>query len=123
MTAEQPAARILLSGEEAAVRAAALLIAGAIAAEVPVASLAAEAIGLATGRAPKARHRGAPVLPDAEIGVPEALAHIIGHLTDVVLAYAPLADRLDDGGRRGGASDACGGSPCALRDVDLPAGR
>ena len=98
VTAEQPVARILLSGEEVAVRAAALLIAGAIAAEVPVASLAAEAIGLATGRAPKARHRGAPVLPDSEIGVPEALAHIIGHLTDVVLAYAPLADRLDETG-------------------------
>jgi triphosphatase len=98
VTAEQPVARILLSGEETAVRAAALLIAGAIAAEVPVTSLAAEAIGLATGRAPKARHRGAPVLPDAEIGVPEALAHIIGHLTDVVLAYAPLADRLDEAG-------------------------
>jgi triphosphatase len=98
VTAEHPVARILLRGDEAAVWAATLLIAGAISVAVPLATLAAEAIALATGRTLPARHRGVPVLPDAVTGVPEALAHIIGHLTDVVLAYAPLAAELDEAG-------------------------
>jgi triphosphatase len=98
VTAEQPVARILLSGEEAAVHAAARLIAEAIFIAVPLVSLAAEAIALATGRPAAARHRGAPVLPDTVTGVPEALAHIIGHLTDVILSYAPLVDALDEAG-------------------------
>ena len=98
VTAEQPVARILLSGEEAAVHMAARLIAEAIFVAVPLASLAAEAIALATGRAPAARHRGAPVLPDTVTGVPEALAHIIGHLTDVMLSYGPRVDGLDGAG-------------------------
>jgi CHAD domain-containing protein len=41
------------------------------------------------------RHTGAPVLPDVAPSVPAALSHILGHLTDVVLAYAPLAHRMD----------------------------
>jgi triphosphatase len=98
VTAERPVARVLLSGEEAAVRAAALLIAGAIAVAVPRASLAAEGIALATGRTVPPRHRGAPVLPDAVTDVTDALAHILGHLTDVVLADAPLAAGLDEKG-------------------------
>jgi triphosphatase len=98
VTAEQPVARILLSGEEAAVHAATRLIADTIIVAVPLASLAAEAIALATGRAPAARHGGAPVLPDTVTGVPDALAHIIGHLTDVILSYAPLVHGLDQAG-------------------------
>ena len=64
VTAEQPAARIWLSGEEQAVRTAAVLIAGAVLASVPVASLAAEGIALAIGRPATSRHDGAPRLPD-----------------------------------------------------------
>jgi CHAD domain-containing protein len=95
VTAECPVARILLSGEAAAVHSAALLIADAIPAAVPLASLAAEAIALATGRAAPLRHRGAPALPETLADVPAALAHIIGHLTDVILAYAPRVATLD----------------------------
>jgi triphosphatase len=99
VTAERPVARIGLSGEEQAVRSAATLIAGAVPAVVPAFSLAAEAIAMATGAPPQPRHLGAPVLPEAARTVPEALAHILGHLTDVVLAHAPrvLAPRGSGG--------------------------
>jgi len=98
VTAERPVARVVLSGEDTAVHAAAMLIAAAIPVAVPLASLAAEAIALATGREPPLRHHGAPVLPDALDDVPVALAHIIGHLTDVVLGCAPLTGKLDEAG-------------------------
>jgi triphosphatase len=106
VTAEQPAARIWLSGEEQAVHAAAVLIAGAMPVAVPVASLAAEGIALATGRLAAPRHNGAPSLPhDAlstgAMSVADALAHILGHLTDVILAHAPDVVR-----RNGDRSDA-----------------
>lgn len=95
VTAERPVARILLSGEAAAVHSAALLIADAIPAAVPLASLAAEAVALATGRDPQPRHLGAPALPETLTDVPAALTHIIGHLTDVILAHAPRVATLD----------------------------
>ena len=66
VTAQQPAARIWLSGDEQAVRAAALLIAGSIPVAVPLISLAAEAIALATGRPAAPRHVGPPELPREE---------------------------------------------------------
>lgn len=96
VTAERPIARILLSGEENAVHAAARLIADSVPARVPTASLAGEAIALATGQSPEHRRRGAPALPEAAGTAPDALAHILGHLTDVILALAPAA---------GGAAD------------------
>jgi CHAD domain-containing protein len=104
VTAELPAARIRLSGDEQAVRTAALLIAGAEPVEVPLTSLAADGIALATGEPALARHQGAPVLPyvspsDDRSGealtVTDALTHILGHLIDVILANAPLAVRND----------------------------
>lgn len=94
VTAERPAARILISGEESAVRQAAVMIATAVPAAVPLSSLAAEGIALATGAEPRPRHTGAPVLPEEAEAIPAALAHIIGHLTDVMLFQAA---RLDDG--------------------------
>nr|WP_294555704.1 CHAD domain-containing protein [uncultured Rhodopila sp.] len=106
VTAERLAARIGLSGEEQAVRAAATLIAGAVPAAVPGFSLAAEAIAMATGAAPQPRHLGAPVLPEAARTVPEALAHILGHLTDVVLAHAPRVLAPRGGGEDGGVHNA-----------------
>jgi hypothetical protein len=89
VAAEAPAARLLIEGEEQAVRETALLIAAAVPARVPTASLAAEAVALATGAPPAPRRAGAPALPPGELSVPQALAHVLGHLTDVILAHAP----------------------------------
>jgi triphosphatase len=91
VTAAQPAARIWLSGEDMAVRAAAMLIAGAGSIAVPVVSLAAEGIALATGRPAAPRHVGVAVLPAGPLSVTEALTHILGHLIDVILANASAA--------------------------------
>jgi CHAD domain-containing protein len=96
VTAERPIARIGVRGEASAVRAAALLIMAAVPARVPCASLAAEAIALATGTGLAARHLGQPVLPHADMTIADALAHILGHLTDVILHYAPAAAAPDD---------------------------
>jgi CHAD domain-containing protein len=103
VTAERPVARIWLSGEDQAVRAAAEAIAEAGSIAVPVASLAAEGIALATGQPAAARHDGAPVLPAAslpseppsggKLSVAGALTHILGHLIDVILTNAPVAVR------------------------------
>jgi len=88
VTAEQPVARIWLSGDEQAVRQAALMIAEAVPVSVPLVSLAAAGIALATGRGSAVRHTGAPVLPVGTQVTAEALAHILGHLFDVMLAHA-----------------------------------
>ncbi|WP_428490821.1 CHAD domain-containing protein [Rhodopila sp.] len=95
VTAERPAARIWLSGEEQAVGDIARLIAGAVPAGVPLTSLAADGVALATGRPAAARHGGAPELPTGPLSVADALMHILGHLIDVVLVNAPLAVRRD----------------------------
>ncbi len=94
VTAEGAAARIRLSGDQAAVREAALLIAAAFPVTLPLTSLAAEAIALATGWTPPPRHAGSPVLPATVQTVTAAMAHIAGHLLDVLLWHAP---RLDQG--------------------------
>jgi triphosphatase len=98
VTSERPAARIRLSGEQQAVRAAATLIASALPVSVPLTSLAAEGIAMATGQTASPRHEGAPVLPDTALNVAAALSHILGHLLDVILANAAHANRLDDEG-------------------------
>lgn len=94
VTAERAAARIRLSGDAEAVREAALVIAGAVPVNLPLASLAAEGIALATGWVPGPRRSGAPDLPDTAQTVTEALVHIMGHLLDVLLWHA---GRLDHG--------------------------
>ncbi|HEY0182610.1 MAG TPA: CHAD domain-containing protein [Rhodopila sp.] len=91
VTAEHPIARIWLSGEEQAVRAAVLLIGEAGPVAVPLASMAAEAIAVATGSPVPPRHLGAPTLPPGPLSVSDALMHIVGHLIDVILAHAPNA--------------------------------
>ncbi|PPQ34979.1 CYTH domain-containing protein, partial [Rhodopila globiformis] len=96
VSATRPAARIGLHGEDAAVHAAVLLIAEAMPVAVPTASLAAEAMALAIGQPPRPRRLGPPVLPPHVRTMPAALAHILGHLTDVILAHAPQAARPDD---------------------------
>jgi triphosphatase len=98
VAAERQVARIWISGEEQAVRVAALAIANAIPLSVPLTSMAAEAIALATGRPANPRRHGAPVLPASVTGVAEALRHILGHLTDVILAHAPSAVQEGDAG-------------------------
>ena len=92
VTAERQVARVVVSGEDLAVREAALLIAASVPATVPLASLAAEGLALATGARLPPRHKGAPVLPDGTVDVLDALTHILGHLTDVILANAGQAN-------------------------------
>ena len=92
VTAERPVARVVLSGDDLAVHEAAALIAASVPATVPTASFAAQGIALATGARPPPRHEGAPVLPDGTVGVLDALTHILGHLTDVILANAGQAN-------------------------------
>lgn len=98
VTADRPVARIGLVGEEHAVRAAAMLIAAAEPVSVPLAALSAEGIALATGLPCTPRHDGPPVLPGADIGIADALAHILGHLTDVMLAHSVFAGGEDKRG-------------------------
>jgi triphosphatase len=95
VTSERPASRIRLSGEEQAVHAAATLIGAAVPIMIPLTSLAAEGIAVATGQVPSQRRRGPSVLPGGDLSVSDALTHILGHLTDVILANAPLAGQRD----------------------------
>jgi triphosphatase len=90
VAAERRASRILLVGAEPAVLTVALAVARELRAAVPRSTLAAEAISLARGRAPPPRRVGAPELPPA-LSVTAAFAHVVGHLTDVILHFAPLA--------------------------------
>lgn len=87
--AETPATRLTLSGPAAAVRSLALTLAGTVPLSVPAHSLAAEARWLADGTPPAPRRSGAPVLSDALPSAQTAFAHVLGHLTDVVLFLAP----------------------------------
>lgn len=89
-----PICRLTLDGPDIAVGDVAVALAAEFRAIVPRASLAAEAIGRATGEAPAARRLGAPRPADHET-VPGAFAHAMGHFTDVLGYYAPLA--VDDG--------------------------
>lgn len=95
--AERPAARLTLSGPDAAVRALLTHLTETIALDVPPDSLAMEALSLAAGTAPRARRDGAPVLPGRDMAATVAFAHILGHLTDVLIALAPEAARADSG--------------------------
>lgn len=87
---EIPVSRLTLDGPDAAVRHLALTLAEAISLTVPRASLAAEAIAIMEGKPPRARCLGAP-RPTEEPSVTAAFAHVLGHLTDVIVYYAPLA--------------------------------
>jgi len=90
---EHRACRMTLEGPEPAVLGLASSLAGDIRIAVPQCCLAAEAMSVTRGTAPQPRHEGAPELP-AGISVPAAFAHIVGHLTDVILYLAPLV--IDD---------------------------
>ena len=93
---EHPTCRVLISGSAPASSAVALLLAGEVDLAVPRASLAALALAVARGAAPKPRALGAPRLSGA-FTVAEAFNHIVGHLSDVILHWAPLAAAGDGG--------------------------
>lgn len=90
ITAEQPACRVNLAGDPQAVLHLALALAGEIRAEVPSATLAGEALAAARATVPAPRRLGATAMPEG-LGIAEAFAFVLAHLTDVVLHYAPAA--------------------------------
>ena len=90
VAAEHRISRVQLSGPAEAARTLALAMAGELRLAVPRASLAAEAFAVASGVAPPPRREGAPELPSG-LSVPEAFAHVLGHLSDVILYFAPSA--------------------------------
>src|SRR5262249_39110916 len=63
---------------------------------VPQTCLAAEALAIVSGIPPAARHHGAPELPPG-CSVADAFSHAVGHLTDVILHFAPAAAEGNDG--------------------------
>ena len=86
----RPIARLTLEGVDAAVRELSLTLTAVFDLSVPRCSLAAEAIASVGGTTPPARRLGAPE-PFGDATVPAAFGHAIGHLTDVLLHFAPLA--------------------------------
>ncbi len=90
VTTEHPASRVHLSGDEPAVLHLALVLAAEVRLEVPTATLAGEALAAARATVPAPRRLGATTLPDG-ISLAEAFGFVLGHLTDVVLHFAPAA--------------------------------
>ena len=90
VAAEHRLSRVLLEGAPEVVQQLAVALAGEVSLAVPRASLAAEAFAVASGKAPEPRHEGAPDLPPG-LSVTEAFAHVVGHLSDVVVHFAPAA--------------------------------
>jgi triphosphatase len=88
--------RLRIEGSAAAVQALALALAGELRVAVPRASLGAEAFAVAAGVQPTARRHGAPELP-AGLSVAGAFSHVVAHLTDVILHFAPSAAAGRDG--------------------------
>jgi triphosphatase len=89
-----PIARVWLEGEDAACSALALQLAELATLAVPRRSLGAEALAAVTAAECKPRRLGAPVLPPGQTPG-EAFAGIVGHLTDVMLYWAPRAAARD----------------------------
>ncbi|MBN8929776.1 MAG: CHAD domain-containing protein, partial [Rhodospirillales bacterium] len=90
VAAERAVARVTLTGPDDAIRHAARTLVDALDAEVPRATLAGEALSVATAQPPPPRRLGAPDLP-GELSVAAAFGHVVGHLTDVILHHAPVA--------------------------------
>lgn len=88
---EAPAARLLLSGPPGAVLATMRALAEELPLLPPRAALAEEGRALARGGPPVPRRLGAPRL-DPALGVEDALALAMGHLTEVLLWHAPAAE-------------------------------
>jgi triphosphatase len=90
VTAEHRLSRVRLEGAPAAVQPLAVALAGEVRLAAPRATLAAEAFAVASGKAPEPQHEGAPDLPPG-LSIAEAFAHVVGHLSDVVVHFAPAA--------------------------------
>jgi triphosphatase len=87
---DQAACRVVFSGPPAAMAALVTELAEQVVIDVPRAGLAAGAIAVARGEQPAPRHLGAPdVTPGLNVG--EAMVLVTGHLTDVILHWAPIA--------------------------------
>ncbi len=98
VAAERAATRLIISGtDDALVRRVVLALAETVALSVPELSLANEALHLADGTPARPRRHGAPALPHGGLPVRAAFAHIIAHLTDVIVALAPLVRDADSG--------------------------
>jgi len=93
---ERPACRLHLSGADAAVRTVALALAEALPVEMPRGTLAAEGLAAARGTALPARRLGAPSVPEG-LDVAGSFAWVVGHLTDVILHFAPAAAADNEG--------------------------
>jgi triphosphatase len=95
VAAEGHLARLIVSGPEAAVAALAHRLASDIDAAIPRASLAAEALAASLGTPAQARASGPPQIA-GDMTVRDAVRYLVGHLTDVILYWAPQA-ALDAG--------------------------
>lgn len=93
---EQRVCRLHLQGAVQPVQTLAVALAGELRLAVPQACLAAEALAVVSGVAPAARHHGSPGLP-VGCTVADAFAYAVGHLTDVILHFAPPAAAGRDG--------------------------
>ncbi len=93
---EHPACRLHLSGADAAVRTVALALAEALPLEVPRGTLAAEGLAAARASTLPARRLGAPAVPEG-LDVAGSFAWVVGHLTDVILHFAPAATADNEG--------------------------
>jgi CHAD domain-containing protein len=84
VTQERPVCRLTLTGGAPRLLTISNEIGAAIRVTAPRWPLAAEAIALARGAAPLAQHAGAPAIP-AGASLGDAMALVLGHLTDVIL--------------------------------------
>lgn len=86
----RPACRVVLRGRSEAVARACAALAEAVPLGVPRASLAAEALAAARDSEPPPRRLGAPEVP-ADAALSDLVAHVLGHLTDVLLHWSRRA--------------------------------
>ena len=93
---ERRISRVRFEGAFAVVQPLALALAKELRVAVPCTSLGSVAVAVASGAEPPPRHEGAPLLP-AGLSVAEAFAHVVGHLADVIVYFAPLAAAARDG--------------------------
>ena len=90
VTQERQVCRITMEGPASRLMTLSTSLASSIRLSAPRWSLASEALALARGQAPQARHTGAPEVPPGAT-LADAVALVLGHLADVILAGAPGA--------------------------------
>ncbi len=96
LSGRRPVCRVWLDGPDIAVQDLAGSLGRTLRLDVPRAGLAAEAMCAALGAALPPRREGAPELPP-DPTVAGAFGHVVGHLTDVILHYAPAAATGENG--------------------------